>query len=65
MNPPRKSRRGFAGMDPAKQRAIASMGGNASHARGAGHEWTTAEAVEAGRKGGAASRGGRGKLPPV
>lgn len=48
-------------MDPAKQRAIASKGGKASHERGTGHEWTTETAREAGRKGGQASRGGRGK----
>jgi general stress protein YciG len=57
-----KQRRGFAAMDPAKQRTIASLGGKASHARGTGHEWTAEEAREAGRKGGRASRGGRGKL---
>lgn len=30
----KKSRRGFAAMDPAKQRAIARMGGKASHGGG-------------------------------
>lgn len=29
------------------------------------HEWSAEEARRAGRKGGQASRGGRGKLPPV
>lgn len=55
--------RGFASMPKAKQREIASKGGKAAHARGTAHEWDTAEAREAGRKGGAASRGGRGRLP--
>ncbi|RTQ49301.1 conidiation-specific protein 10 [Hymenobacter gummosus] len=49
------SRRGFASMDPAEQRRIASEGGKASHASGRGHEWTSAEAREAGRKGGQSS----------
>lgn len=46
-------KRGFAGMtDRKKQREIASKGGKAAHANGTGHEWTTEEAREAGRKGG-------------
>src|SRR5690606_8861146 len=47
-----KSRRGLASMDPARQRAIASKGGKAAHAKGTAHEWTSDEAREAGRKGG-------------
>ena len=54
----RTSRRGFASMDPAEQRRIASEGGKASHASGQGHKWTAAEAREAGRKGGLTSRRG-------
>jgi general stress protein YciG len=50
--PPRKSRRGFASMDPEKQRVIASKGGKAAHAKGTAHEFTPDEAREAGRKGG-------------
>jgi general stress protein YciG len=50
-----KSRRGFASMDPVKQREIASKGGRAAHEKGTAHEWTGEEAKEAGRKGGAAS----------
>ena len=46
------SNRGFAGMDAARQREIASQGGKASHASGKGHEFTSEEAREAGRKGG-------------
>lgn len=65
-DPPRpKQRRGFAAMDPEKQRAIASKGGKASHAAGTGHEWDSESAREAGRKGGLASRGGRGKPKPI
>ncbi len=47
-----KSRRGFASMDPARQREIASKGGRAAHERGTAHEWSSDEAREAGRKGG-------------
>ncbi len=59
--PRKKQRRGFAAMDASKQKAIASKGGKASHAHGTGHEWTATSAREAGRKGGLASHGGRGK----
>jgi uncharacterized protein len=48
------SRRGFASMDEERQRAIASEGGRAAHARGTAHEFTSDEAREAGRKGGEA-----------
>jgi len=44
--------RGFASMDPEKQREIASKGGKASHKSGKAHEWNSQEAKEAGRKGG-------------
>jgi uncharacterized protein len=47
-----KSKRGFASMDPARQRDIASKGGRAAHAKGTAHEWTADEARRAGRKGG-------------
>ena len=50
-----KEDRGFASMDRAKQREIASKGGRAAHQKGAAHEWTSEEAREAGRKGGMAS----------
>jgi uncharacterized protein len=53
-----KSERGFAAMDPDKQKEIASEGGKASHEKGTGHEWDSKEAREAGKKGGEASRGG-------
>ncbi len=47
-------KRGFAAMDKEAQRAIASKGGRAAHARGTAHEFTPEEAAEAGRKGGRA-----------
>jgi general stress protein YciG len=46
-------RRGFGGMDPEKRREIASRAGKASHASGRAHRWTSEEASEAGKKGGA------------
>ena len=54
-----QSKRGFASMDEDKQREIASKGGKAAHEKGTAHEFTSAEAREAGRKGGEASHGGR------
>jgi hypothetical protein len=53
------SNRGFASMDEKKQREIASKGGKASHAKGTGHEFSSSEASEAGRKGGQATQGRR------
>jgi general stress protein YciG len=59
-------RRGFASMDPAKQREIASKGGKAAHQKGTAHEFTPEEAREAGRKGGMAAhhRGTAHKFTP-
>jgi len=48
------STRGFASMDTARQREIASKGGKAAHAQGRAHEFTSDEARNAGRKGGVA-----------
>jgi len=42
------SNRGFASMDPDKQREIASEGGKAAHASGNAHEFTSEEAKRAG-----------------
>lgn len=42
------SNRGFASMDPARQREIASEGGRAAHASGNAHEFTSEEARKAG-----------------
>ena len=47
--------RGFASMDPEKQREIARKGGRAAHEKGTAHEWTPTEARTAGRKGGITS----------
>lgn len=56
--------RGFGSMDPVKQREIASKGGKAAHAKGTAHEFTTEEAREAGKKGGARPRHRR-PAPPA
>lgn len=44
------SQRGFASMDPERQREIASEGGKAAHESGNAHEFTSEEAREAGRQ---------------
>jgi general stress protein YciG len=46
----RRSPRGFAAMDPQRQREIASLGGRAAHQSGHAHEFTSEEARAAGRK---------------
>ena len=61
--PPRKTRRGFAAMDPSAVRAIARKGGRVAHERGTAHRFTVAEAREAGRKGGLAPHRRRGGPP--
>ena len=48
--PQRRSPRGFAAMDPQRQREIASLGGRAAHQSGHAHEFTSEEARVAGRK---------------
>ncbi len=55
------SNRGFASMDPERQREIAAEGGRAAHASGNAHEFTSEEAREAGSKShGGVSAQGRG-----
>jgi general stress protein YciG len=62
---PKRSLRGFAAMDPQRQREIASLGGRAAHQSGHAHEFTTEEARAAGKKrhagrgNGASSQSGR------
>ena len=55
----KSSARGFAAMDPQRQREIASRGGKAAHQKGTAHEFDSDEAREAGRKGGQASHGAK------
>jgi general stress protein YciG len=51
-NSGRRSTRGFASMDPQRQKEIASKGGRAAHRKGTAHQWSVEEARVAGRKGG-------------
>lgn len=51
MSAPAKSRRGFAAMDPQRQREIASQGGKTAHLQGSAHQFTSEEARVAGKKG--------------
>jgi general stress protein YciG len=53
--------RGFASMDPVKQREIASLGGKAAHKKGTAHEWNSETGKIAGQKGGRAFHKIRGK----
>ncbi len=48
--------RGFASMTPEERFRIAQMGGRAAQRLGTAHRFTSEEAREAGRKGGAISR---------
>lgn len=48
----KRVRRGFAAMSERKRIEIARKGGISAHRRGTAHEWTSAEARRAGRKGG-------------
>ena len=43
------SKRGFASMNPEKQRLIASKGGREAHRQGTAHEFSSEEARAAGR----------------
>lgn len=54
-------RRGFAALDPARVREIARKGGQAVHAKGSAHKFTSEEARAAGKKGGAAPHRTRGR----
>ncbi len=44
--------KGFAAMDPVKQRELASKGGKAAHAQGTAHKWNSETAKKAGKLGG-------------
>ena len=49
-------------MNPEKQREIARKGGKAAHEKGTAHEFTTDEALAAGRKGGERVSGDRSHM---
>ena len=60
-----RSLRGFASMDPERQRQIASQGGRAAHAQGTAHEFNSEEARAAGRKGGEAVSQNRAHMSEI
>jgi general stress protein YciG len=60
-----KAKRGFAAMDGAMQRAIASKGGQAAHQKGTAHEFDSEEARRAGQKGGEAVSRDRGHMAEI
>jgi general stress protein YciG len=57
--------RGFAAMSPEAQREIARKGGRAAHQRGTAHEFDSAEAAQAGRKGGEAVSRNRAHMAEI
>lgn len=59
------SPRGFAAMDAAKQREIASKGGKAAHEKGTAHEFDSEEARRAGRLGGEAVSQNRAHMAEI
>jgi general stress protein YciG len=52
MSDRKTGKQGFASMPEEKRIEIAKKGGKASHERGTAHEFTSAEAKRAGKKGG-------------
>lgn len=60
-----KQERGFAAMDPDKQKEIASKGGQAAHEKGTAHEFSSEEAREAGRKGGESVSKDKGHMAEI
>lgn len=57
--------RGFAALSPIRRREIASLGGQAAHVAGVAHEFSSKEAREAGRKGGAATSRDRAHMAAI
>lgn len=58
-------RRGFAAMDPERQRVIARKGGKTAQTRGSAHRFTSEEAQRAGRKGGIAVSQNRNHMAEI
>ena len=56
--------KGFAAMDPKRRTYVSRQGGRAAHKLGVAHEWTSAEAREAGRKGGLNGAGRKRRTTP-
>lgn len=60
-----KPKHGFAAMSPERHREIASKGGRAAHMLGRGHQFTSKEASEAGKKGGLKVSGDRNHMAKI
>jgi len=60
-----QSKRGFAAMNPQRQREIASKGGQAAHQKGTAHEFSPDEARAAGRLGGKAVSSNRAHMAAI
>lgn len=58
-------KRGFASMNPDKQKEIARKGGRAAHEKGSAHEFSAEEAREAGRKGGERVSADRARMAEI
>lgn len=56
----RSAKRGFAAMDPERQRQIAAQGGRAAHESGNAHQFTSEEARAAGKKSHSSNRSSAG-----
>jgi len=65
MKESRISQRGFASMDPDKQRELARRGGRAAHEKGSAHEFTHDEAKAAGHIGGERVSADRGRMAEI
>ena len=63
--PKTPAKRGFAAMDQATQRSIASKGGQAAHQKGTAHEFDSEEARRAGQKGGEAVSRNRAHMADI
>jgi len=60
-----KAHRGFRAMDPEAHRNIASQGGTAAHKYGVAHRFSSEEAQQAGRVGGAVVAADRGHMADI
>ncbi len=56
--------RGFAALTPEERRVISRKGGVLAHLKGSAHEWDSATARTAGRKGGLSGKAKRMAAPP-
>lgn len=60
-----QQKRGFATLDPERQRAIARKGGQVAHGKGTAHEFSSEEARRAGRLGGKAVSANRAHMAEI